>query len=65
MKQIRLLAQYYVDLMMTVRSGALQMLLALAPRQFFAIVVQNGGKLWCCMVRSVLLMLFVPSSLVC
>lgn len=63
MKQIRLLAQYYVDLMMKLGLVRFSMLLALAL-VVLAIVVQMAVT-WCCMVRSKALMLFVLSSLVC
>ncbi len=63
MKQIRLLAQYYVDLMMKLGLVRFSMLLALAL-VVLAIVVQMAVT----MVlhgRSKALMLFVLSSLVC
>ena len=63
MKQIRLLAQYYVDLMMKLGLVRFSMLLALAL-VVLAIVVQMAVTM-VLHVRSKALMLFVLSSLVC
>lgn len=63
MKQIRLLAQYYVDLMMKLGLVRFSMLLALAL-VVLAIVVQMAVTM-VLHTRSKALMLFVLSSLVC
>lgn len=63
MKQIRMLAQYYVDLMMKLGLVRFSMLLALAL-VVLAIVVQMAVT-WCCMARLKVSTLSALSSLAC
>lgn len=63
MKQIRMLAQYYVDLMMKLGLVRFSMLLALAL-VVLAIVVQMAVTM-CCMARLKVSTLSALSSLAC